>query len=68
MLRLQKEDGNLCIYKYNNGKQGTFVWCSMAHGFKPGKFIMQTDGNAVVYTPTKNAKWSTKTHSYYPHC
>jgi len=65
MLRLQKEDGNLCIYKYNNGKQGGFVWCSMAHGFKPGKFIMQTDGNAVVYTPTKNAKWSTKTHSYY---
>ncbi|MEN0004587.1 MAG: hypothetical protein AAF798_10595 [Bacteroidota bacterium] len=65
MLRLQREDGNLCIYRYQNGKQGSFVWCSMAQGFKPGNFIMQADGNAVVYTSGNDAKWSTKTHPYY---
>ncbi|WP_298519775.1 hypothetical protein [uncultured Kordia sp.] len=45
MLRMQKEDGNLCVYKYVNGKQGAFVWCSMKYGFKKPKLVMQTDGN-----------------------
>ena len=65
MLRLQQEDGNLCVYRYDNGKQGGFVWCSMAYGFAPGRFTMQSDGNAVVYTTGNEAKWSSETHPYF---
>lgn len=64
MLRMQEEDGNLCIYKAENGKQGAFVWCSMAHGFKNGVAIMQADGNFVVYDANNNAKWASNTHPY----
>lgn len=64
MLRMQ-EDGNLCIYKHDNGKQGAFVWCSMAHGFKGAKLMMQTDGNLVVYDEAGTAKWNSKTHPYH---
>lgn len=58
-------DGNLCIYKSNNGKQGAFVWGSMKHGFSNGKVIMQTDGNFVVYDETNKPKWSSKTHPFF---
>jgi len=65
ILRMQEEDGNLCVYKFANGKQGSFVWGSMKYGFKNGKLVMQGDGNLVVYDATNAAKWSSKTHPYY---
>lgn len=64
ILRMQKDDGNLCVYKYANGKQGGFVWGSMKYGFKNAKLVMQTDGNLVVYAGDE-AKWSSKTHPYF---
>ncbi|MEZ4935748.1 MAG: hypothetical protein R2788_26885 [Saprospiraceae bacterium] len=65
ILRMQEEDGNLCVYKYAKGKQGGFVWGSMKYGFKNGKLVMQTDGNLVVYDGSNAAKWSSQTHPYY---
>ena len=61
ILRMQ-DDGNLCVYKFANGKQGTFVWGSMSQGTKKAKIIMQKDGNLVIYNGKKEAKWSSKTH------
>ena len=64
-MTIMQTDGNFCVYKYVNGKQGGFVWCSMAHGFKDGKLMMQTDGNLVVYDGKGTAKWSSNTHPYH---
>src|SRR6218665_2879671 len=65
MLRMQEEDGNLCIYKIENGKQGGFVWCSMKHGFKNARLVMQPDGNLVVYDGKNKDQWSSQTQGYY---
>ncbi len=65
ILRMQNDDGNLCVYKFNNGKQGAFVWGSMKYGFKNSKLIMQTDGNLVVYDGTNKPRWSTSTMSHF---
>lgn len=48
ILSLQ-DDGNLCVYNYNNGLQGSFVWGTMKHGFKDAKCQLNADGNLVVY-------------------
>ena len=68
MLRMQEDDGNLCIYKSSQGRQGAFVWCSMAHGFKNAWLIMQADGNLCVYTKEDGAdvaKWNTRTMAFF---
>ncbi len=65
MLRMQGEDGNLCVYKIENGKQGSFVWGSMKIGFSNPKLILQADGNLVVYDGNNNAKWNSGTHPYH---
>lgn len=64
ILRMQKDDGNLCIYRYSNNQQGPFVWGSMKYGFKNAKLVMQTDGNLVVYDGAGVAKWASNTHPY----
>ena len=61
-LRIQQDDGNLCIYKTaDNG----FVWGSMVNGFSGATMIMQTDGNLVVYDASNVDKWSSKTHPFF---
>lgn len=65
IMRMQEDDGNLCIYNYAKGRQGRFVWGSMKYGFKNAKLVMQTDGNLVVYNGGNAAKWSSQTHPYY---
>jgi hypothetical protein len=62
ILKLQASDGNLCVYKYANNKQGSFVWGSMKYGFKNARLDMQTDGNLVVYDAENKPRWSSKTH------
>ena len=64
ILSLQEADGNLCIYKYANGKQGSFVWGSMKSGFKNAKLTMQTDGNLVVYNDKNESQWASNTHPF----
>ncbi len=56
-MAIMQTDGNLCVYKYENGKQGGFVWCSMKHGFNGGSLIMQTDGNLCVVDSGGAFKW-----------
>ncbi len=65
MLRMQAEDGHLCVYHANNGQQGGFVWGSGQHGFSGSRLDMQTDGNLVVYDGAGAAKWNTETHPYF---
>lgn len=65
MLRMQEEDGNLCIYRAEDGKQAGFVWCSMAYGFKDAKLVLQEDGNLVVYDGDGGAKFNSETMSYF---
>lgn len=61
---VMQNDGNLCIYKFTNGKkQG--VWCNMVHGFKGATLRMQKDGNLVVYNNNDKPKWSSETHPYF---
>lgn len=60
-----QKDGNLCIYKFSNGKQGTFVWGLMKHGFNNAKLKMQKDENLVVYDGAKKAMWNTQTMKNY---
>ncbi len=64
ILSLQEEDGHLCVYKYANGKQGSFVWGSMKFGFKNANLIMQTDGNLVIYDANKVSQWASQTHPF----
>lgn len=65
ILRMQEDDGHLCIYKFENGKQGAFVWGSGVYGFTNAVLIMQADGNLVVYNDKKESKWDSKTHPFF---
>ncbi len=64
MLRMQEEDGNLCVYTIKDGKQGSFVWGSMKLGFKNGKLTMQDDGNLVVLDSKNTPQWASETHPF----
>lgn len=65
MLRMQDDDGHLCVYRVENGQQGGFVWGSGKYGFRGGKLVMQGDGNLVVQDASNNAQWSSGTHPYF---
>lgn len=64
-MAIMQTDGNLCVYKYVNGKQGSFVWCSMKHGFSNAKLVMQTDGNLCVYDGKNAFKWGSYQNKRY---
>lgn len=64
ILRMQEDDGHLCVYNFANGQQGAFVWGSGKHGFKNSKLVMQADGNLVVYDGNNTSKWASDTHPY----
>ncbi|MEM9000231.1 MAG: NPP1 family protein [Bacteroidota bacterium] len=61
MLRMQEDDGNLCVYKSNNGTQGTFVWGSYQskkYDLGASHYLsMQNDGNLCIYDKTNRFKW-----------
>jgi hypothetical protein len=51
-----QSDGNLVLYRNGDGA----LWSAGTHG-NPGAYLVnQTDGNVVVYGPTR-ALWSTRT-------
>jgi hypothetical protein len=64
ILRMQEDDGNLCVYQFANGQQGAFVWGAMTQGNKNAKLVMQADGNLVVQDGSGNPKWASNTHPY----
>jgi len=61
ILKMQKIDGHLCVYNFENGKQGMFVWGTGVHGFPNASLALQQDGNLVVLDGNKTIKWSSKT-------
>lgn len=61
-----QDDGHLCVYQVENGKQGGFVWGSGVHGFpnaEKSQLDMQTDGNLVVNAGAP--QWSSKTMGFF---
>ena len=54
---VMQSDGNLVAYRNGAGA----VWSSRTAGNAGAYAVNQTDGNVVVYGPTK-ALWSTRTH------
>lgn len=46
---VMQTDGHLCMYKFNNGVQGDFVWANGVYPFTGSKLVMQEDGNLCVY-------------------
>jgi len=51
-----QSDGNLVL-----SQQGTQLWASNTSGTSPGRTIMQTDGNLVIYDGSGTAVWSSGT-------
>lgn len=61
-MAVMQSDGNFCVYKYNNGKQGGFVWGSYQTKVKYSLganyyLIMQKDGNLCIYNKSKKFMW-----------
>ncbi|MFT3923204.1 MAG: hypothetical protein QM778_11790 [Myxococcales bacterium] len=57
---IYQTDGNLVVYALSPTKKA--LWASGTQGVPPGKVIMQSDGNLVIYKPDGAAAWSTKTN------
>ncbi|RTZ89777.1 MAG: lectin [Deltaproteobacteria bacterium] len=53
---LMQQDGNLVLYHGGKAK-----WSTGTNGNPGAYFIMQNDGNAVVYSKNNKALWSTNT-------
>ena len=70
MLRMQEEDGNLCVYTSKNGVQGTFVWGAyqaMKYTLAAGHYlVMQTDGNLCIYNKANGFQWGSYQVKNYP--
>ncbi|MBS1761230.1 MAG: hypothetical protein JST23_14020 [Bacteroidetes bacterium] len=60
ILKMQ-DDGHLCAYKFDNAKQGAFVWGTGVYGFNNAKLVLQNDGSLVVLDGNNKIKWSSKT-------
>jgi hypothetical protein len=52
-------DGNLVMYRW-----GRAIWASNTWGTKPGRAIMQGDGNFVVYDGYGIARWNSRTNGH----
>jgi hypothetical protein len=53
-------DGNVVLL-YGNGAPPPVVWATHTNGITPGEFIMQTDGNLVLYDSSGQAHWDSNT-------
>lgn len=61
-----QEDGNLVVYNGNDWTPQHAVWASGTNGKgkKPHLFVMQADGNAVVYDAHNHPMWASDTWSH----
>ena len=59
---VHQTDGNVVLY---NTWSGSAVWSTGTHGRATSIFIMQHDGNLVLYAPGGAALWSSGTHGRY---
>ncbi|MBW1659096.1 MAG: lectin [Deltaproteobacteria bacterium] len=53
---LMQQDGNLVLYHDNKAK-----WSTETNGHSGAYFVLQNDGNAVVYSKNNKPLWSTNT-------
>gem|GEM_PF-4195088 len=75
-MAVMQADGNFCVYKYDKGRQGAFVWGSYQTNvkYKLGSnyhLIMQKDGNLCIYNRSKGFQWGSyqvKKYSLTPGC
>ena len=58
-----QEDGNLVLYRMNNGHLGNTLWASNTQGAN-NKVRFQRDGNFVIYNANGRAKWATGTNPH----
>lgn len=58
-LLIHQTDGNVVMY----GPQGP-IWSTKTTGQASGRFVMQGDGNLVVYDTSGNAIWDSKTYDH----
>lgn len=65
-----QNDGNLCVYKSNNGTLGAFVWGAYQtaqYSLGAGYYLtMQTDGNLCIYDLNNRYKWGSYQVKKYP--
>jgi len=58
---IMQKDGNLVLYKVNNGTLGRSLWATNTKG-SHYKVRFQGDGNLVIYHENGNAIWATGTN------
>lgn len=65
-----QNDGNLCVYKSNNGTLGAFVWGAYQtaqYSLGAGYYLtLQTDGNLCIYDLNNRFKWGSYQVKNYP--
>jgi hypothetical protein len=56
-----QDDGNLVVYEMVAGREHP-IWHTATHNTEPGRFVMQGDGNAVVYSRSNQPVWNSQTN------
>ena len=59
-----QHDGNVVFYSYEPGTGGQFRarWATHTSGSAANRFVMQGDGNLVLYDTANRALWNSGTH------
>ena len=64
---IYQRDGNLCVYIYpENLEYKCCIWATNTNGTVPGKAILQTNGNFVVYNGDGKPIKATETNGKIP--
>ncbi len=58
-LLVHQGDGNVVLYDEPRGRA---LWSTQTHGRATASFVMQGDGNLVLYAPGGRPLWSSGTH------
>lgn len=59
---IMQNDGNLVLYRFNNGQVGEPLWATGTNWGHQHHTIFQEDGNLVVYDQWNNPLWASGTH------
>ncbi|MCW8878883.1 MAG: hypothetical protein OQK51_17670 [Kangiellaceae bacterium] len=59
---IMQHDGNLVLYRFNNGQIGEPLWATGTNWGSQHRAIFQGDGNLVVYNQHGNPLWASHTH------
>ena len=59
-----QHDGNVVFYIINTSGQYTPRWSTNTTGTSANRFVMQGDGNLVLYDTANRALWNSETHGH----